>query len=75
MRWLVVAVILAACGRGAPPPSCDDIVDHMVALGMPKPDDADRAGAVKECEAAPLKVRRCELAAKTLGAFESCSDE
>lgn len=74
MRWLVAAVILAACGGGSPPPSCDKIVDHMVDLGMPAPEGADRVDAVKECEATTPKVRRCEAAAKTLDVFLSCSD-
>lgn len=80
MRWLLVTIVLAACGKSDPGPSCGQVTDHMLEVtkqqlvgheGMVL---GQRDAMIKQCEQRdmPAETRRCLFAAKDIPAIAEC---
>ena len=81
MRWLML-VALAACGSKDDGPSCDKVVDNMMAItksAMPAGHDGmemqNRKAMVDQCVARKMSAdeRRCLAAAKDVTGMAACT--
>jgi hypothetical protein len=82
MRWvLLAAVISAGCSKSDEGPSCDQVVDSMMAVtkiamtGHGDMELQNKKQMVDQCIARKLTAdqRRCLVAAKTLDAIATCT--
>ncbi len=73
---LLALALVAACSKQAPAPPCAEVVDHMLSLA-PEPiatTDDERRQMIDQCEKeSSADLRRCQLAAKDLDAYFTCS--
>jgi hypothetical protein len=82
MRFLLaLALVLVACNKDDPGPSCAQVVDHVLEVtkqALPGHETVgalgDRKSSIDQCEARklPKQTRQCLLAAKTLDGFGEC---
>jgi len=81
MRMILIALLIAACQKDDPGPTCAQVVDHVLdvtkavlpgheTVGM----TSDRTASIQQCETRKLAkdVRKCLVAAKTLDGFGEC---
>jgi hypothetical protein len=79
-RIVLVAALLAACGKGDSGPPCDQVVDHMLDLTkqmMPGHDPeslGQRKQMIDDCKSRKMSAatRRCLLDAKSFNDLEAC---
>ena len=80
MRWFTL-VMLVACNKADPGPSCTQVVDHVLEVTksvLPGHETVgmvgDRKASIAQCEARklPREARICLAAAKTLDGFGDC---
>ncbi len=81
MRWIVVMIALAGCGKKDPGPSCDQVVDHMLEvtkaqlMGHENTNMMSQKKAmVAQCEQRDMSsdVRTCLMAAQTITEIAKC---
>jgi hypothetical protein len=80
MRWIVIAMLVAACSKPDPGPPCGQVVDHMLEvtkqqlIGHGDALKSQRAQMVKQCEERkmPAETRKCLIAATTLTQIAEC---
>jgi len=81
MRWIMVAMLVAACGKAEDPgPTCAQVTDHMLEVtkqqlvGHGDMVLGQRNAMIAQCESRtmPAQTRKCLVAAKTLDAIAAC---
>ncbi|MEO8705202.1 MAG: hypothetical protein ABI867_34470 [Kofleriaceae bacterium] len=81
MRWIAIAgLVVAACSKSDPGPSCEQVVDHMLEVtksqlvGHGDGVQSQRAAMVKQCKDRdmPAATRKCLVAATTLTQIAEC---
>lgn len=79
-RCVLLVLVVAGCKKEPPPPTCEQISDHMLEvtkLAMPGHDPSylgDRKAMVAQCEKRNLsrEVRNCLMKATTLEGLGAC---
>ena len=78
---LFLLLVLVACNKDNPGPSCTQVVDHVLEVtkqALPGHESlgalGDRKASIDQCEARklPKQTRECLLAAKSLDGFGEC---
>ena len=81
MRWIVVMIALAGCGKKDPGPSCDQVVDHMLEVTKTQLMGhentnlmSQKKAMVTQCEQRDMSsdVRTCLMAARTITEIAKC---
>lgn len=81
MRWILVVALIAGCSKTDEGPSCDKVVDNMLAVtktamtGHGDMELGNRKQMVDQCIARkmPAEQRTCLATAKDLNTIASCS--
>ena len=80
-RCSLIVLVVAGCKKEPPPPSCDQITDHMLEVtkqALPGHDPSelgDRKAMIAQCEKRNLtrEQRNCLMKAATLPALGDCT--
>lgn len=82
MRAVLIAVLLVACKKDDPGPSCQQVTDHMLEVmkqlpgheGVNMSPGADRNAMIQQCTQRNYtkQERECLLNAKNLDGFAAC---
>ena len=81
MRWIVVMIALAGCGKKDPGPSCDQVVDHMLEVTKTQLMGhentnlmSQKKAMVAQCEQRDMSrdVRTCLMGAQTITEIAKC---